>query len=228
MTPQLSALTSRSANTVAVTLLMLGAISCGGTAAPSDQVPATGSLRITWPPNGAALCTDVAKAVTAKGTAPALSRVVLDISFGPDEEDIADAGGSWSIVTAVREGSNELTFRIGDDRDTEETVRFSFRLALSMPQDDCVDAVGPIGGVRTPAVVVSETCGAAFEVVSPTDFNGTFAQLEPTVEACTMAEWIAEFESRNEFGLGIDADSALGLLCGSMPETPLCLEWIES
>lgn len=123
----------------ALSMIVMG---CGSNAPLASPRAPTGVLRIDWPPNGADVCTNIADAVLVSGHAPPGARVVHDISLAPDDEDVAHASGEWSIPADVRPGRNELTFRIGDDHSTEQSVEFTFKRVDAMPQPDCVDAVG--------------------------------------------------------------------------------------
>lgn len=98
----------------------------GGTSRPVAETTAaagSGALSITSPANGATVAT---ASVTVIGTAPAGARVVRDISLAPDDETTADASGRWRIAVNLDEGSNELTFRIGDDKSTAVTITVTY------------------------------------------------------------------------------------------------------
>ncbi|HEY3408980.1 MAG TPA: hypothetical protein VGK53_12475 [Propionicimonas sp.] len=49
------------------------------------------------------------------GIAPAGARVVQDISMAADQDTIVDAAGTWSLIVKLKQGSNTLKFRLGDD-----------------------------------------------------------------------------------------------------------------
>jgi hypothetical protein len=61
--------------------------------------------------------------IVIRGQAPPGSRIVRDISLGPDAGAIASASGTWEIEVDLGEYENEFTFRIGDDRTTQRTIR---------------------------------------------------------------------------------------------------------
>lgn len=84
--------------------------------------PASVLFSVDYPSQGS---TVTASPVAVGGHAPPGARVVQDISFGFDEEAIADAGGQWQILVTLDEGVNELTFRLGDDEAS------AIRLALT-------------------------------------------------------------------------------------------------
>ncbi len=67
-----------------------------------------------------------AETITVRGTAPAGSRIVHDISFGADDETIAGTDGSWKLEVELDEGPNELTFRIGDDANSAVKLGLTF------------------------------------------------------------------------------------------------------
>lgn len=84
--------------------------------------PGSVSFSVDYPNQGATVTTSP---VAVGGQAPPGARVVQDISFGFDEETIADASGHWEIVADLDEGANELTFRLGDEEAS------AIRLALT-------------------------------------------------------------------------------------------------
>jgi hypothetical protein len=73
-------------------------------------------LTIDHPAQGAVV---TASPVDVGGRAPAGQRVVLDISFAPDKQVIASADGRWTMLVDLKQGSNTLVFRLGDDATTE-------------------------------------------------------------------------------------------------------------
>ncbi len=67
--------------------------------------------------------TVVTKEVTVIGTAPPGLTITQDISFGLDQHATVDGTGHWAIKLELNEGDNKLTFRIGDDGSTKQTIR---------------------------------------------------------------------------------------------------------
>lgn len=123
---------------IAVALVAIGAIgyglltrpaaSPGGTPGPGNGVPPGATsvpapivgLTITSPTDGQSVAT---KEVTVIGTAPPGLTITQDISFGLDQHTTVDGTGHWAIKVGLNEGENRLTFRIGDDGSTKQTIR---------------------------------------------------------------------------------------------------------
>jgi hypothetical protein len=99
----------------------------GGTSAPSASVaappPLIVGLAILSPSDGQAVA---APEVTVIGTAPPGLTITQDISFGLDQHATADGTGHWAIKVGLNEGDNKITFRIGDDRSTEKSIRVTY------------------------------------------------------------------------------------------------------
>ncbi len=66
------------------------------------------------------------KEVTVIGLAPPGLTITRDVSFGLDSHASADGTGHWAINVSLNEGRNELVFRIGDDRSTEQRLRVMY------------------------------------------------------------------------------------------------------
>ena len=81
--------------------------------------PITG-LTILSPTDGQAVVTNE---ITVIGTAPPGLTITQDISFGLDQHTAVDSTGHWAIKVGLNEGDNKLTFRIGDDGSTRQTIR---------------------------------------------------------------------------------------------------------
>lgn len=119
---------------LAIALIVMLVAACGG-AAPDDSgtpstaasEPVAGSLRILAPSNGDVVET---ASVTFAGTAPAGSTVIQDISLAGDQEVVA-SDGTWTLDVELDEGVNEITLRIGDDRNTEQTIRLTYAPATA-------------------------------------------------------------------------------------------------
>ena len=63
------------------------------------------------------------KDVVVLGTAPPGLTITQDISFGFDQHTTVDGTGHWAIKVGLNDGDNKLTFRIGDDHSTQQTIR---------------------------------------------------------------------------------------------------------
>lgn len=57
-----------------------------------------------------------------RGLASPGATITRDIPFWFDEHTTADAGGRWSFTVELVAGENKLTFRIGDQPATAQTV----------------------------------------------------------------------------------------------------------
>jgi len=117
---------------IALIAVLVGA--CGGAtpnasgaATTTASASAAGSLRILTPSNGDIVVT---ASVTFAGTAPAGSTVIQDIALAGDPEVVA-TDGTWTLDIELDEGVNEITLRIGDDRDTEQTIRLTYAPATA-------------------------------------------------------------------------------------------------
>lgn len=89
-------------------------------AAPSAPIV---GLTIQSPPEGQAVAT---KEVTVIGLAPPGLTITRDVSFFPDQHANVDGTGHWAMNVDLEEGENELVFRIGDDRSTEQRLRVTY------------------------------------------------------------------------------------------------------
>ncbi len=100
-----------------------GAPGSGGQPAPNATLvpgaPIIG-LTILSPTDGQAVVT---KEITVIGTAPPGLTITQDISFGLDQHAAVDSTGHWAIKVGLNEGDNKLSFRIGDDGSTRQTIR---------------------------------------------------------------------------------------------------------
>lgn len=67
------------------------------------------------------------KEITVIGLAPPGLTITRDVSLGFDQHATADGTGHWAIKVDLNEGENELVFRIGDDRSTEQRLRVTYR-----------------------------------------------------------------------------------------------------
>jgi hypothetical protein len=66
------------------------------------------------------------KEVTVIGLAPPGLTITRDVSFGLDSHASADGTGHWAINVGLDEGRNDLVFRIGDDRSSEQRLRVTY------------------------------------------------------------------------------------------------------
>jgi hypothetical protein len=126
---------------IAAVFVMIGLIAfglltrsqSGGVPGPGGQpvpgatlvppAPPIVGLTILSPSDGQVVA---AAEVTVIGTAPPGVSITQDISFGLDQHASVDGTGHWAIKVGLNEGDNKLTFRIGDDRSTERTVRVTY------------------------------------------------------------------------------------------------------
>ena len=60
--------------------------------------------------------------ILVRGHAPPRTTITRDVSLWFDQHTVADADGHWSMEVPLSAGENRLTFRLGDDRSTEETI----------------------------------------------------------------------------------------------------------
>ena len=74
-----------------------------------------GPVNFLDPEDGATVTT---KTIVVRGTAPAGSRIVRDISNAPDQSTRAASDGTWSLKVTLKTGINSLRFRIGDEKAT--------------------------------------------------------------------------------------------------------------
>jgi hypothetical protein len=99
----------------------------GGTSAPGASFvappPPIVGLSILSPTDGQAVA---AAEVTVIGTAPPGVSITQDVSLGLDQHATTDGTGHWAIKVGLNEGDNKLTFRIGDDRSTEKSIRVTY------------------------------------------------------------------------------------------------------
>ena len=93
-----------------------------GAASGGPAAPIIG-FTILSPADGQAVAS---KDVVVIGTAPTGLTITQDISFGLDQHDTTDGTGHWAIKVGLNEGDNKLTFRIGDDRSTEKSIRVTY------------------------------------------------------------------------------------------------------
>jgi hypothetical protein len=80
-------------------------------------------ITIQNPQDGAVVAT---KDVTVIGIAPPGLTITRDVSFGLDQHANVDGTGHWAMSVELKEGQNDLVFRIGDDRSTERRLRVVF------------------------------------------------------------------------------------------------------
>lgn len=107
---------------VAVLTIML--MGCGPTGGPTTTGPRSDGLTVTSPATGSTLSESPAE---FRGTAAVGSRVVRDIKLASDQEVIAGTDGIWTMTVELKEGANELVFRIGDDKSTQVRVGITYQ-----------------------------------------------------------------------------------------------------
>jgi len=93
----------------------------GSAAAPSALIV---GLTIESPRDGQVVAS---KDLTVIGLAPPGLSVTRDVSLGLDQHATADGTGHWAINVGLDQGENKLTFRIGDDRSTEQQIRVTYK-----------------------------------------------------------------------------------------------------
>ena len=94
----------------------------------SQVVPSAPIVGITIqnPQDGTVVAT---KDVTVFGIAPPGLTITRDVSFGLDQHATVDGTAHWAMSVELKEGQNDLVFRIGDDRSTERRLRVVFTAA---------------------------------------------------------------------------------------------------
>ena len=80
--------------------------------------PETG-IRIDFPADGE---TVVSRVINVIGTGPVGATITRDIPLWFDDHTTVRDDGLWMLRVELNEGSNELAFRIGDDRSTERRI----------------------------------------------------------------------------------------------------------
>jgi micrococcal nuclease len=103
--------------------LIVSVILAACTASVTTDVSDGGSLSIASHSDGEVVRKE---RIRIRGSAPPGAEVVRDISFAGDDRTTASAAGKWSIVVELTEGSNELTFRIGDDDETAISFEITY------------------------------------------------------------------------------------------------------
>jgi hypothetical protein len=93
------------------------------TASPA-ATPLLVGLTFLSPADGAVVATNK---VIVIGTAPPGLTITQDISMGLDRHTPVDGTGHWAMEMELREGENQMTFRIGDDKSTARTIRVVYQ-----------------------------------------------------------------------------------------------------
>jgi hypothetical protein len=134
-------------------MLLAGCADAGGgkQASAGDDVKV---LAILSPTDGAVVSSST---VQVRGTAPAGSEIVQDISFAPDQRTSADSSGLWVLTVDLKEGENVLKFRIGSDDATVKTIRVTYTESAAKASDS-----------STPSPSPNETVSEASPTASPT------------------------------------------------------------
>jgi hypothetical protein len=108
--------------TFAVAMSILVALAVAG----CEQATSTGlhpQLTIDSPSQGITVATNT---ITISGTAPAGSRIVQDVARASDRSTTADSSGHWEMSVDLKDGKQELTFRIGDDSETAQHLTITY------------------------------------------------------------------------------------------------------
>jgi len=121
--------------------LLVSAIVVAGCGSAQPSRASNSAFTIDFPPQGAIVATSP---VAVGGKAPAGSRVVQDISFASDVEAIAGTDGRWQILAELKQGANDLVFRLGNDRSTELHLGLTYDPSSATPAPSSVAAAsGP-------------------------------------------------------------------------------------
>jgi hypothetical protein len=93
------------------------------TPTPTPTGAPTASVLITPTPGLVILEPEIGATVSEgevliRGTGPAHAVIVRDIRLASDENAIADSAGNWAMLVSLKEGPNQLRFRVGDDKST--------------------------------------------------------------------------------------------------------------
>jgi hypothetical protein len=75
------------------------------------------------PADGSTTFEDV---VIVRGLAAPGSDITRDVPLWFDEHASADSVGRWSFVLTLSPGPNTFTFRVGDDRSTEQQLTINY------------------------------------------------------------------------------------------------------
>jgi hypothetical protein len=94
----------------------------------------TPPFSIAAPETGATVSTET---ITVSGSGPAGEPIVRDIPMAPDDRATVGSDGRWSLIVRLDRGSNDLTFRLGDDKSTAITLTVTYApeptLAIAEP-----------------------------------------------------------------------------------------------
>jgi hypothetical protein len=82
-----------------------------------------GALSITSPRDGS---TVTEASVQVQGTAPPNAEVVEDISLASDKRTTAESDGTWVMTVDLKEGANDLVFRVRNDQASAKTIRVTY------------------------------------------------------------------------------------------------------
>ena len=66
------------------------------------------------------------RSVVVRGLAPPGAEITRDIPFWFDDHTVADSTGRWSFAVDLLPGDNKLTFRIGDDAATSQSLTIRY------------------------------------------------------------------------------------------------------
>jgi hypothetical protein len=160
-------------------LLVAAAAVVGCTTEPSASGQGNSAQLTVYPPaQGTTVTTD---RVTVSGIAPAGSRIVQDISWAPDQDTTADQSGRWSMFVSLKEGKNDLTFRVGDDKGSAQYLTLTYDPHGGLPSA----AVAPATGTPTPQPTVAPTpapTATPTPIATPTATPAPTPTLKPTVK----------------------------------------------
>jgi hypothetical protein len=108
--------------------------------------PSASDLIVITPVDGELVMTPIVRFV---GTAPIGARIVRDISLAPDEE-VTAVDGTWALDVELKEGVNEVSLRIGDNAETERTIRITYNATAAASADATASPTPEPTAVPTP------------------------------------------------------------------------------
>lgn len=130
--------------------------------------------------------------VVVRGTAPAGARVVRDITFGPDDDALANRAGAWVMRVELDEEPNVLRFRIEDDDATAVDWLITYDPSIAAPP--------------TEPVRIAVPTFPPLPTESPTDPPEPTVPAQPTPQATAEPpedDFIEFFDGVHEIGVDI-------------------------
>jgi hypothetical protein len=130
-------------------LALIAGILAGCSSTPA--APLITGLTITSPVSGSTVSSSP---ITVQGQAPPSSRVVQDISLAADQQTFAGSQGNWVMSVELSAGANVLTFRLGDDKATAQSITVTLGAAGA-----ATATPAPVVGTPAPVVTVPPPSG---------------------------------------------------------------------